>query len=127
MNAEFNVWLLVVGLVVGAGLVWYVLMDARRREADVVGRERPMEAAWLSATLRSEGWEVPPEAAERLLELHRVYLDAPPPDGVGAADGQSSPTRAGSGSAPEPAGPASDTSNLDPAGSEVITGESPAQ
>lgn len=80
MNAEFNVWLLVVGLVVGAGLVWYVLMDSRRREVDVVGRERPMEAAWLSATLRSEGWDVSPEAAERLLELHRTYLEAPPPD-----------------------------------------------
>lgn len=82
MNAEFNVWLLVVGLVVGAGLVWYVLTDSRRREADVAGRERPIEAAWLSASLASEGWDVPPEAAERLLELHRVYLEAPPPDDV---------------------------------------------
>jgi hypothetical protein len=31
MNAEFNVWLLIVGLVVGAGLVWLVIMDSRRR------------------------------------------------------------------------------------------------
>jgi hypothetical protein len=82
VNAEFNWWLLIVGLVVGAGLVWYVLMDARRREVDVDAVERPREAAWLSATLASEGWDIPPEAADRLLELHRSYLDAPPPDEV---------------------------------------------
>jgi hypothetical protein len=35
VNAEFNWWLLIVGLVVGAGLVWFVLMDARRRDEDV--------------------------------------------------------------------------------------------
>jgi hypothetical protein len=82
VNAEFNWWLLIVGLVVGAGLVWYVLMDARRRESDVADDERPREAAWLSATLADEGWDVPPDAATRLLELHRAYLEAPPPDAV---------------------------------------------
>ena len=35
VNAEFNWWLLIVGLVVGAGLVWLVVLDSRRREADV--------------------------------------------------------------------------------------------
>ncbi len=80
MNAEFNWWLLIVGLVGGAGLVWLVLMDARRREVDIDERERPMEAAWLSRMLRDEGHDVSPEAAERLLLLHRAYLEAPPPD-----------------------------------------------
>ena len=82
MNAEFNWWLLVVGLVVGAGLVWFVLLDSRRREADIDDTERPREAAWLSATLADEGWDVPAEAADRLLQLHRAYLEAPPPDEV---------------------------------------------
>jgi hypothetical protein len=82
VNAEFNWWLLIVGLVVGAGLVWYVLMDARRREVDLDSTERPQEAAWLSATLGDEGWDVPPEAVERLLVHHRAYLEAPPPDPV---------------------------------------------
>jgi len=82
VNAEFNVWLLIVGLVLGAGLVWLVIMDSRRREADVDEVERPREAAWLSAVLAEDGFDVPPEAAERLLLLHRAYLDAPPPDGV---------------------------------------------
>jgi hypothetical protein len=80
VNAEFNVWLLIVGLVVGAGLVWLVVVDSRRRDAEIDAVERPREALWLSAVLREDGFEVSPEAAERLLVLHRVYLDAPPPD-----------------------------------------------
>jgi hypothetical protein len=80
VNAEFNWWLLIVGLVVGAGLVWFVLMDARRREVDIDEQERPREALWLSRMLADEGHEVSPEVAERLLSLHRAYLEAPPPD-----------------------------------------------
>ncbi len=80
MNAEFNVWLLIVGLVLGAGLVWVVMMDARRREADIDALERPREAAWLSAILAEDGHDVSLEAAEQMLLLHRAYLDAPPPD-----------------------------------------------
>lgn len=94
MNAEFNVWLLIVGLVVGAGLVWVVIMDSRRRESEVDAVERPREAAWLSAVLAEDGYDVSPEAVDRLLLLHRDYLDAPPPDGVGTApadDGEDEP------------------------------------
>jgi hypothetical protein len=80
VNAEFNWWLLIVGLVVGAGLVWFVLMDSRRRDVDIDERERPREALWLSRMLADEGHQVSPEAAERLLLLHRSYLEAPPPD-----------------------------------------------
>ncbi len=80
VNAEFNWWLLIVGLVVGAGLVWFVLLDARRREEDVTEEERPREAAWLSRTLSEEGYDISPSAAERMLALHRSYLEAPPPD-----------------------------------------------
>lgn len=82
MNAEFNVWLLIVGLVLGAGLVWLVIMDSRRRESEIDSIERPREAAWLSEALREEGHEVSPDAAERLLILHHAYLGAPPPDDV---------------------------------------------
>lgn len=82
VNAEFNVWLLIVGLVVGAGLVWLVVMDSRRREAEIDDVERPAEAAWLSSVLRDDGFDVSPEAADRLLILHRAYLEAPPPDGA---------------------------------------------
>jgi hypothetical protein len=80
VNAEFNVWLLIVGLVVGAGLVWLVIMDSRRRDAEIDSVERPREAAWLSAVMLDDGFDVSPAAAERMLELHRAYLEAPPPD-----------------------------------------------
>jgi hypothetical protein len=82
VNAEFNVWLLIVGLVVGAGLVWVVMMDGRRQETEVDAAELPREAAWLSAVLAEDGYEVSPEAAEELLLLHRAYLGAPPPDPI---------------------------------------------
>ena len=74
MNAEFNWWLLIVGLVVGAGLVWLVLLDSRRREDEVGATERPVEAAWLSAALADEGTSLSPASAERVLELHGEYL-----------------------------------------------------
>ena len=93
MNAEFNVWLLIVGLVVGAGLVWLVDMDSRRRESEIDAQELPREAAWLSMVMTEDGDDVSPETAERLLLLHRAYLDAPPPDPVEAVAeiGETSP------------------------------------
>src|SRR5437667_12498274 len=48
MNTEFNWWLLTVGIVVGAGLVWLVLADVRRREDEVGKAERRFEAAWIA-------------------------------------------------------------------------------
>ena len=71
-----------VGLVVGAGLVWFVVADQRRRDVDIDTEERAREALWLSTTLADEGEKVSPEVAERLLALHRAYLEAPPPDEV---------------------------------------------
>jgi hypothetical protein len=80
VNAEFNWWMLMVGLVVGAGLVWFVVADQRRREVDIDAEERAREALWLSASLADEGQDVSPVLVERLLALHRTYLEAPPPD-----------------------------------------------
>ena len=91
MNAEFNWWLLIVGLVVGAGLVWVVLMDSRRREVDVDETERPREALWLARMLEDEGHDLSPATVERLLELHRAYLEAPPPDDPDSATDEPSP------------------------------------
>lgn len=84
MNAEFNVWLLIVGLVVGAGLAWVVMMDGRRRESEIDAIELPREAAWLAAVLAEDGYDISPEAAEQALLLHRAYLAAPPPDPIDA-------------------------------------------
>jgi hypothetical protein len=81
VNAEFNWWLLIVGLVAGAALVWLVLADSARRDADIEDEEIPMEAAWIAATLRDDGEAIDPQTADRVLRLHRAYLAGPPPDG----------------------------------------------
>ena len=140
MNAEFNVWLLIVGLVVGAGLVWLVIMDSRRRESEIDAVERPREAAWLSAVMREDGYDVSPEAAERLLLLHRAYLDAPPPDAVqatGAEDLEEAPIdprrrlrapRGGPGRCRRgPTASTSDTPNVAPLDTPEIAGAGPTQ
>jgi hypothetical protein len=82
VNTEFNVWLLIVGLVVGAGLAWLVMIDSRRRESEIEGVELPREAAWLAAVMAEDGYDVTPDAAEQMLLLHRAYLGAPPPDAI---------------------------------------------
>ena len=121
VNAEFNWWLLIVGLVVGAGLVWYVVVDAKRREVDVDDAERPREAAWLAAAMVDEGYDVTPDTAERFLELHRRYLEAPSPDDPpkpgpeqGEAEVSPEPEIAG----PAPAAPVSDLADDDRIGVE---------
>jgi hypothetical protein len=137
--AEFNVWLLVVGLVVGAGLVWLVVMDSRRRDAEIDAVERPREAAWLSAVMAEDGYDVSPAAADRILLLHRAYLDAPPPDGVGdrtdefaeaarwPSDDQSPPTSTGAVSTDEPDASTSETPNVASPDTPDTAGAGPVQ
>ena len=80
MNAEFNWWLLIVGLVLGAALTWLVMAESTRRDADVNESEQRGEALWIATMLSSSG--EPPDAGrvEQILRLHREYLAAPPPD-----------------------------------------------
>ena len=127
MNAEFNWWLLIVGLVVGAGLVWFVVTDSRRREVDIDETERPREALWLSAMLADEGRDVSPDTAERLLVLHRTYLESPPPDEPPDELRQSEPLMTGSASSDGLPTGVADTPNSEPAGSWLTSGVSPTQ
>jgi hypothetical protein len=74
VNAEFNWWLLIVGLVVGAGLVWLVIADWSRRDQDLDVDERAAESAWIAQTLQERGLSLDPGDAEQVLALHRAYL-----------------------------------------------------
>jgi hypothetical protein len=80
MNGEFNWWLLIVGLVLGAALTWLVMADTVRRDIDITDRERPAEALWIAANLTASGRPLDPARIEDVLRLHREYLAAPPPD-----------------------------------------------
>ena len=82
MNAEFNWWLLIVGVVVGAVLAYLVLADSARREHDILEREVPAEAEWLARTLADEGRPVDADTTEAVLRAHRRYLQLPPPDAL---------------------------------------------
>jgi hypothetical protein len=78
--AEFQWWLLIVGLVAGGGLVAVVQMDARRREEDVEGLERRAEATWIAERLSHRDRELDARTVESILRVHREYLALPPPD-----------------------------------------------
>jgi hypothetical protein len=94
VNAEFNWWLLIVGLVVGAGLVWLVLADSARKDADVNQRERAGEARWIGQELRRAGRPVSDDQVLDVLELHEAYLAAPPPDEPSPLDASDQPRSA---------------------------------
>jgi hypothetical protein len=82
VNAEFNWWLLIVGLVIGAGLAWLVLADSSRREVDIEEREVEAESLWIADALRDSGRVTDDEVVLDVLRLHRAYRAAAPPDEI---------------------------------------------
>jgi len=78
--AEFQWWLLIVGVVAGAGLVAVVFMDGARREVDIAEDERRAEATWISSSLSAEGRSIDRDDTEAVLRAHHEYLALPPPD-----------------------------------------------
>jgi hypothetical protein len=80
LNAEFNWWLLIVGLVLGAALTWLVMSESIRRDIDITESEQRGEAQWIASILSGADRPVDAERVEEILRLHREYLAAPPPD-----------------------------------------------
>ena len=78
--AEFQWWLLLVGLVAGGGLVAIVSMDGRRREDDLSELEQRAEATWIAERLGSRDADLDPGTVASVLRIHREYLSLPPPD-----------------------------------------------
>jgi hypothetical protein len=74
VNAEFNWWLLIVGLGVGAGLTWLILSDLTRREDELAEQESVEEVAWIGDALARDGRPTSPETIGRVLHLHRLWL-----------------------------------------------------
>ncbi|MFI5225731.1 MAG: hypothetical protein ACHQ3P_03550, partial [Candidatus Limnocylindrales bacterium] len=93
MNVQFDWWLLLVGLVIGAGLTWLVLAEVRRRDDDLSRDERAAEADWIVANLAARGMDADTEAVQEVLRIHRTYLaNAPSTVSVWDAGDPSWPT-----------------------------------
>jgi hypothetical protein len=75
MNAEFNWWLLLVGIVVGAGLTWLVLADLADRRGPIVpdDSELDLEADWIAARFVEQEREVDRADVVDTLRLDRLY------------------------------------------------------
>jgi hypothetical protein len=80
MIAGFDWWLLVVGIVGGAGLVWLVVADFSRHDDEVAADERAIESAWIAEALTAAGRLTDEVAVDEILELHRTYLRSTPPE-----------------------------------------------
>lgn len=78
MSTDFNWWLLVVGVVLGAVLTWLVLADMRRHEDEVTEEELTAEAGWIARTLHDSLLDT--GQVEKVLRAHRRYLGFTPPD-----------------------------------------------
>jgi hypothetical protein len=78
VSAEFNWWLLIVGLVAGGALTWLVMADVIRRDVEISDEETAAEAGWVARSLEEPALDA--ALAERVLRAHRRYLGFPPPD-----------------------------------------------
>lgn len=84
VGTEFNIWLLVVGVVAGGALTWLVLAELNRRDEEIGERELIAEAGWLAGAVDDP--RLDPALAEAVLRAHRRYLGYPPPDALVSPD-----------------------------------------
>jgi hypothetical protein len=86
--AEFNLWLLIVGIAAGAAVMWLVIGTLARNDDEESAEERELEAAWIADTIEEHGGRAPATLVEQILALHRRYLQGGPgiPVPVGEPD-----------------------------------------
>jgi len=99
MNAEFQWWLLLVGLVIGALLVFLVMVDFSRSAEEQTEREVARESDWIAGILRPTDGEIDAGLVQEILRLNREWL-------AGSATDQLAPAQAepDAASLPPPAG-----------------------
>jgi len=99
--AEFQWWLLIVGLVAGGSLVAVVTMSGRRREEDLDELERRAEATWIAGRLGGDPWS-DADTVDSILRLHDEYLSMPAPDRLVVEPGEPAVDAASDGDADGP-------------------------
>jgi hypothetical protein len=76
--AEFNLWLLIVGIAAGAAVMWLVIGTLARNDDETDAEERQLEAGWIADTIEQHGGRAPVTLIEQILALHRRYLQGGP-------------------------------------------------
>jgi hypothetical protein len=88
--AEFNLWLLVLGIAAGAAVTWVVIGTIARNDDEVAAEEQAAEADWITRTIEEHGGRAPTQLVAQILGLHRRYLQGgvviPVPEPEPAAD-----------------------------------------
>ncbi len=77
MNDEFQWWLLLVGLVIGALLVFLVMADFSRSSDEQAEAELDREGDWIAGQLGASGGPVDPGLVGEILRLNREWLAGP--------------------------------------------------
>ncbi len=77
MNDEFQWWLLLVGLVIGALLVFLVMVDFTRSADEQTEAELIHEADWIAGLFAGTAGEVDPALVQEILRLNRDWLAGP--------------------------------------------------
>jgi hypothetical protein len=98
MNDEFQWWLLLVGLVIGALLVFLVMVDFTRSADEQTEAELGREADWMARLLEPTDGEIDPALIHEILRLHREWLAGSP----GPASSPVPATEAAAASEPPP-------------------------
>lgn len=95
--AEFNLWLLIVGIAAGAAVTWLIIGTVSRSDDEIARAEQATEAVWIAQIIEEHGGRAPVALVEQILELHRRYrrggpgvpVPETPPDGGGESGAQS--------------------------------------
>jgi len=77
MSADFPIWLLLVGLVAGALLVFLVMAEFNRSADEQADAELIHEAEWVSSQFAGTTRPVEPAVVEEILRLNRDWLAGP--------------------------------------------------
>jgi len=75
---QYLIWVLLVGIALGAAGAWFVIGRLPRRSEDINPPELAAEAQWISDTINQRGGVAPVALVEEVLELHLDYLAGEP-------------------------------------------------
>lgn len=80
MVEQYLIWVLLLGIALGAAGTWFVIGRLPRRTDDISAPELVAESEWISQTIDQRGGAAPVPLVEEVLELHVEYIGGEPFD-----------------------------------------------